>query len=111
MKEVEEGTRDMVECFSIRLQCSRQFLSALQQNTAQSRLLYLFYDKESVKFPTCYFLISKTNFIFKAIESAISMFYTFSTNQSTATSELYCKSLYKDYYKLEVIKSKYNAES
>lgn len=41
MKEVEEGTRDMVECFSIRLQCSRQFLSALQQNTAQSRLLSL----------------------------------------------------------------------
>ena len=25
---------------------------ALQQNRAQSRLLYLFYDKESVKFPT-----------------------------------------------------------
>ena len=66
----------MVECFSIRLQCSSQFLSALQQNRAQSRLLYLFYDKESVKFPTRYFLISKTNFIFKVIESAISMFYT-----------------------------------
>ena len=88
-----------------------QFLSALQQNRAQSRLLYLFYDKESVKFPTCYFLISKTNFIFKAIKNAISMFYTLWTNQSTATSELYCKSPYKDHYKLEVIKSKYYAES
>ena len=30
--------------------CSR-FLSALQQNRALSRLLYLFYNKESVKFP------------------------------------------------------------
>ena len=101
----------MVECFFIRLQCSSQFLSALQKNRAQSRLLYLFCDIESVKFPTCYFLISKTNFIFKVIESAISMFYTLCTNQSTATSELDCKSLYKDHYKLEAIKSKYYAES
>ena len=30
--------------------CSR-FLGALQQNRALSRLLYLFYNKESVKFP------------------------------------------------------------
>ena len=29
-----------------------RFLSALQQNRAQSRLLYLFYDKESDNFPT-----------------------------------------------------------
>ena len=29
-----------------------RFLSALQQNRAQSRLLYLFYDKESNNFPT-----------------------------------------------------------
>ena len=29
-----------------------RFLSALQQNRAQSRLLYLFYDKESDHFPT-----------------------------------------------------------
>ena len=30
---------------------SRVFLSALQQNRAQSRLLYLFYNKESLNFP------------------------------------------------------------
>ena len=29
-----------------------RFLSALQQNRARSRLLYLFYDKESINFPT-----------------------------------------------------------
>ena len=32
--------------------CTSRFLSALQQNRAQSRLLYLFYDKESFYFPT-----------------------------------------------------------
>ena len=32
-----------------------RFLNALQQNRSQSRLPYLFYDKESVKFPTLYF--------------------------------------------------------
>ena len=43
-----------VECFSPLLECSSHFLSALQQNRAQPRLLELFYDKESIKFPTNY---------------------------------------------------------
>ena len=43
------------------------FLSALQKNREQSRFLYLFHDKESVKFPAHYFLFFNTNFI--------SMFY------------------------------------
>ena len=38
------------ECFSLLLERSSRFLSALQQNRAQSRLLYLFYDKEQVIF-------------------------------------------------------------
>ena len=46
-----------------RVECSSRFLSALQQNRAQSRLLYLFYNKESVKFlkqtPKHYFQFSK----------------------------------------------------
>ena len=40
----------VVECLSLFLECSSRFLSALQQNRAQSRLLCLFYDKESVKY-------------------------------------------------------------
>ena len=55
-------TREVVECFSLRLECSRQFLRPLRQNRTQSRLLHLFYDKESIKFPTHYFLIFKTNY-------------------------------------------------
>ena len=47
-------TREVVECFSLRLECSRQFLRPLRQNRTQSRLLHLFYDKESIKFPTHY---------------------------------------------------------
>ena len=42
-----------------RVECSSRFLSALQQNRAQSRLLYLFYNKESVKFLKHYFQFSK----------------------------------------------------
>ena len=42
--------RVVVECLSLFLECSSRFLSALQQNRAQSRLLCLFYDKESVKY-------------------------------------------------------------
>ena len=34
-----------------RVECCSRFLSALQQNRAQSRLLCLFYNKESVEFP------------------------------------------------------------
>ena len=45
-------TREVVECFSLRLECSRQFLRPLRQNRTQSRLLHFFYDKESIKFPT-----------------------------------------------------------
>ena len=55
-------TREVVECFSLRLECSRQFLRPLRQNRTQSRLLHLFYNKESIKFPTHYFLIFKTNY-------------------------------------------------
>ena len=42
--------RVVVECLSLFLECSSFLLSALQQNRAQSRLLCLFYDKESVKY-------------------------------------------------------------
>ena len=42
--------RVVVECLSLFLECSSRFLSALQQNRTQSRLLCLFYDKESVKY-------------------------------------------------------------
>ena len=54
---VKQGeTREVVECFSLLLECYRRFLSALQQNRAQSRLLYdkesIIYDKESIIFPT-----------------------------------------------------------
>ena len=38
------------ECFSLLLECSSRFLKALQQNRAQSRLFYLFYDKKQVIF-------------------------------------------------------------
>ena len=55
-------TREVVECFSVRLECSSQFLRPLQQNRTKSRLLHLFYEKESVKFHTHYFLIFKTNY-------------------------------------------------
>jgi len=37
--------------FSLLLDCSKRFLSTLQQNRTQSRLLHLFYYKESIKFP------------------------------------------------------------
>ena len=64
---------ETVECFFLLLECSSLLLSALQQNRAQSRLLYLFYDKESVKFPSHCFLFCKTNLIFTANQSVISM--------------------------------------
>ena len=38
------------ECFSLLLECSSRSLCALQQNRAQSRLLYLFHGKEQVIF-------------------------------------------------------------
>ena len=64
---------ETVECFFVLLECSSLLLSALQQNRAQSRLLYFFYDKESVKFPSYCFLFCKTNLIFTANQSVISM--------------------------------------
>ena len=64
---------ETVECFFVLLECSSLLLSALQQNRAQSRLLYLFYDKESVKFPSHCFLFCNANLIFTANQSVISM--------------------------------------
>ena len=64
---------ETVECLFVLLECSSLLLSALQQNRAQSRLLYFFYDKESVKFPSYCFLFCKTNLIFTANQSVISM--------------------------------------
>ena len=64
---------ETVECFFVLLECSSLPLSALQQNRAQSRLLYFFYDKESVKFPSYCFLFCKTNLIFTANQSVISV--------------------------------------
>ena len=46
LKEVQGETREVVECFSLLLECSTLILS----------------DKESVKLPTHRFLIFKTNF-------------------------------------------------
>ena len=43
-KELSRETRDVVLCFSL-----LRFLNAFQQNRAQSRLLYLFYDRESIR--------------------------------------------------------------
>ena len=79
------------------LECSSGFLSALQQNRAQSRLLHSSYDKQSVKFPTHYFQFSKQT-IGQWRDSFRSVFYTlikhaFSTNQSVFISELYYKSI------------------
>ena len=46
-------TRDVVECFSLLLDgVLYRFLSALQQNRAKSKFLYLLYDKESNYLPT-----------------------------------------------------------
>ena len=51
--EVREETLYVVESFSLLHECFSHFLSTLQQNRAKSRLLlYLFYEKESLKFPT-----------------------------------------------------------
>ena len=47
------------------------FLSALQQNRAQSRLLYLFYDKESNNFPT-HALNFETKLYFQRSKSGVS---------------------------------------
>ena len=63
-----------------RVECSSRFLSALQQNTAQSRLLYLFYNKESVKFlkqtPNTTFNF-QNKLYFQSEQQCLSMLYTF----------------------------------
>ena len=41
-RELSGETRDVVECFSLFLECFSRFLHVLQHNRAQSRLLYLF---------------------------------------------------------------------
>ena len=60
LKEVQGETREVVECFSLLLECSTLILS----------------DKESVKLPTHRFLIFKTNFFPKQtrLPSACSTF-------------------------------------
>ena len=60
LKEVQGETREVVECFSLLLECSALILS----------------DKESVKLPTHRFLIFKTNFFPKQtrLPSACSTF-------------------------------------
>ena len=58
-KEVQGEMRDYISQFFPLLECSSHLLSALQQYRAQSRLLYLFYNKESVKFPRHYFQFFK----------------------------------------------------
>ena len=51
-KELSRETRDVGLCFSL-----LRFLDAFKQNRAQSRLLCLFYDRESINFPTHYFTL------------------------------------------------------
>ena len=58
------------------LSSSNRFVRALQQNRAQSRLLYLFNNKESVKFPTHYFQFSKQILIPK--RTTVSQHYLYS---------------------------------
>ena len=82
-KEVQGGTRDVVECFSLlleqynRIELSRDFFICFMN------------IKNPVKFPTHSFLIFKTIFIifYKAKECRQHMFYTlikhaFATNQN-----------------------------
>ena len=70
-------TVDVVECFSLLHESFSHFLSALQQNRAQSRrLLYLFYGIKNPLNSPRFFLISKTKFISIANESEVIVFYT-----------------------------------
>ena len=75
-KEVKGETLDYVSCFYPLLKCSSRFLRALQQNREKSRLLYLFYNKESVKFPTHSFQFSKQTLfpMRRTVSSACSVF-------------------------------------
>ena len=66
LKKCRGKTRDVVNCFSLLLECSAiscVFYKVSQQNRAQSRLLYLFNDKESIYFPINSANIFKPNFI------------------------------------------------
>ena len=84
-KAGEQNRRGSRVCPPALLSCSSYFLSALQQNRAQLRLLYLCYDKNSVKSPRITFKCSKQT-IGRWRDSFSSGFYslvkhTFSTNQ------------------------------
>ena len=50
-----------------------------EESTVKASLIYLFYDKESVKLPTHCFLFPKTNFIFTANQSVVNMLYSHKT--------------------------------
>ena len=67
--------------FTCQAPISNNLTSREQNRTEQSTvisLLYLFCDKKkSVKFATHCFLIFKIDFIFKANQSGVRMFYTF----------------------------------
>ena len=86
-EEVYGETRDVIECFSSLLSCFSRFLRPLQQNRTQSRLLYLFYNKESVKFPRALLSLFKINFNSKANNSVISMLYTLIKYATISQSE------------------------
>ena len=62
---------------------------AILKSTVQGlvRLLYLFYDKESAKFPTHCFLFFETNFLSKANNSVVSMLYTLLKEATISRSE------------------------
>jgi len=53
-----------------------RFLSALQQNRAQSRLLYLFYNKESDNFPTPSAEFSNQTLFSKQVKVASAVYYS-----------------------------------
>ena len=53
-----------------------RFLRTLQQNRAQSKLLYLLYDKESDKISTRCFLIFKTNYWHMAWQLQLRVLYS-----------------------------------
>ena len=52
-----------------------RFLSALQQNRAQSKILYLFYDKESNHFPTHSAEFSFQTFYFQTRKSGVRRYF------------------------------------
>ena len=66
------------------LECSSRFLRALQQNRVQSRLLYLFYNKESERILYSQVLKwTQSSYDFKAID------LSFVTNRVNHSCPLY----------------------